>query len=181
MPPTSGRGREKWVRPPLTFFFHARPAVRLKIEISLATIADDNEKGYIINMRAEALGGAPSVTQGMNSISKPFTDGMPLRAIVEAMDTFVRGRGWYNPGSRRPQTPRNLATSLAIECAELLECFQWTESADLTEVADELADIVLYTAQLAGILGLDLDSAVSRKLHVNGGRTWDGETPPAAV
>lgn len=93
--------------------------------------------------------------------------------IASAMDEFVKSNGWYGVDSRRPQTPRNLAMSLAIESAELLECFQWAEHADLSDVADEIADVILYTVQLARVTGVDVEKAVTDKLHKNLTRRWD--------
>jgi 8-oxo-dGTP diphosphatase len=50
---------------------------------------------------------------------------MQLKELEERMHAFVRGKGWYDVDSPKPQTPRNLAASLAIEAAEVLEHFQW--------------------------------------------------------
>lgn len=83
------------------------------------------------------------------------------------MDGFVAARGWYETDSAKPQNPRNLAMSISIEANELLECFQWTETINSDHAADELADVVLYAAQLANVLGIDLGSAVDRKLEAN--------------
>lgn len=90
------------------------------------------------------------------------------------MDDFVRGKGWYEPSSPRPQTPRNLAVSLNLEAAEVLEHFQWRDKAvDTDELAGELADVTLYLLQLAMISGIDLEQAVLAKLAVNNHREWD--------
>ena len=89
------------------------------------------------------------------------------------MDAFVRGRGWYEPDSPRPQTPRNVAISLNLEAAEILELFQWSEAADPAELAPELADVLLYLLQLARLHGIDLAQAVLDKLAVNAGRRWE--------
>ncbi|HEX2070128.1 MAG TPA: nucleotide pyrophosphohydrolase [Thermoleophilaceae bacterium] len=83
------------------------------------------------------------------------------------MDTFVAERGWYGAGSPKPQTARNLASSIAIEAAEVVECFQWAEDADPDEVAAELADVVLYAAQLANVIDVDLGAAVAAKMALN--------------
>ena len=99
---------------------------------------------------------------------------MDLRELSEQMQRFVTAKGWYAPDSPRPQTPRNIATSLAIEAAEVLEHFQWEEAiADRPELAAELADVMLYLMQLATISGIDLEQAVLDKLKVNYSRTWD--------
>jgi dCTP diphosphatase len=90
-----------------------------------------------------------------------------LRDIQVAMDEFVEARGWYGDGSAKPQEPRNLAASIALEASEVLECFQWGDPANPDEVAAELADVVLYVAQLANVLGIDLAAAVSEKQRLN--------------
>lgn len=99
---------------------------------------------------------------------------MDLKALTEEMNRLVAAKGWYAADSPRPQTPRNLAASLSIEAAEVLEHFQWGEQpADRAELADELADVLLYLLQLASISGIDLEQAALDKLRVNHGRHWD--------
>src|SRR5690554_4257056 len=97
---------------------------------------------------------------------------MDLQELTAAMHAFVRAKGWYAPGSPRPQTPRNLAASLAIEAAEVLEHFQWGEQAPTPQLAAELADVALYLLQLASVSGIDLEQAILAKLQVNYGRQW---------
>jgi NTP pyrophosphatase (non-canonical NTP hydrolase) len=97
---------------------------------------------------------------------------MTLQDLTTAMHRFVTAKGWYAPGSPRPQTPRNLAASLAIEAAEILEHYQWNETADKDELAGELADVALYLLQLASITGVDLEQAILEKLKVNYEREW---------
>jgi NTP pyrophosphatase (non-canonical NTP hydrolase) len=89
------------------------------------------------------------------------------------MHAFVTSKGWYEPNSAKPQTSRNLAISLAIEAAEVLEHFQWREeSADLESLASELADVGLYLLQLASVSGIDLEQAIVDKLARNQNRQW---------
>jgi len=98
---------------------------------------------------------------------------MTIAELTEEMHRFVAAMGWVAPDSPRPQTPRNLAVSLALESAEVLEHFQWTESTpDRAELASELADVALYLLQLASISQIDLEQAVLDKLRVNYGREW---------
>ena len=98
---------------------------------------------------------------------------MTLADLTAEMHRFVAAKGWYEPNSPRPQTQRNLAASLAIEAAEVLEHFQWDgQEVDKTELAGELADVALYLLQLASISGVDLEQAVLEKLKVNYGREW---------
>ena len=99
---------------------------------------------------------------------------MDLPQLSEEMHRFVSAKGWYDADSLRPQTPRNIATSLALEAAEVLEHFQWGEtSPDRAELAAELADVTLYLLQLASLCQIDLEQAVLDKLQVNYTRTWD--------
>ena len=80
---------------------------------------------------------------------------------------FRDDRDW-----RQFHNPKDLAISLSLEAAELLECFQW--SGKDTEVAgktaamkEELSDVVIYALLLADRLGLDLDAAVREKIQIN--------------
>ena len=99
---------------------------------------------------------------------------MDLKTLESLMHTFVESKGWYQDDSPHPQTSKNLAISLVIEAAEVLEHFQWGEEAvDKKALAGELADVTLYLLQLASIQGIDLGQAVVDKLKVNDGRTWD--------
>lgn len=68
--------------------------------------------------------------------------------------------------------PKDLALSISLEAAELLEVFQWS-GADLEcegkrdRIAEELADVLNYCVLMADRCGLDLDEIVQRKLRVN--------------
>lgn len=102
---------------------------------------------------------------------------MHLRELTQAMHAFVRAKGWYEADSPRPQTARNLAASLAIEAAEVLEQFQWGDAAAAPELAGELADVALYLLQLASVMDIDLEQAILDKLRANYGRRWDALGP----
>ena len=68
----------------------------------------------------------------------------------------------------RFHSPENLAKSIVIEAAELLECFQWSDSDyDLQHVKEELADVLIYTQDLLDKLGLDADEIVNMKMEQN--------------
>lgn len=89
---------------------------------------------------------------------------------------MVHSKGWYAEDSKRPQTPRNLAISLALEAAEILEHFQFREQAKgKEELAGELADVALYLLQLASVTGIDLERAILDKIKINKTREWDQE------
>ena len=98
---------------------------------------------------------------------------MELKALEEAMQAFVEGKGWYKPDSPHPQTPKNIAISLVLEANEVLEHFQWNEqAADKAELAGELADVLLYLLQIARLHNIDLGQAVMDKLDINAKREW---------
>ena len=101
---------------------------------------------------------------------------MDIKDLTEAMNRFVRSKGWYDENSKRPQTPRNLAISLALEAAEILEHFQWRDEVkEKEELESELADVALYLLELASITEIDLEEAILKKLEVNKTRKWDQE------
>lgn len=86
---------------------------------------------------------------------------------VDAVLSFRDKRGWA-----RFHNSKDLALSLSIEAAELLECFQWSGT-DLeveqrrNDMAEELADVMIYGVLLADRLGLRLDDIVRQKLARN--------------
>jgi len=98
---------------------------------------------------------------------------MDIKELTERMHAFVRSKGWYEADSKRPQTPRNLSISLALEAAEILEHFQWNENFDRDALGEELADVALYLLQLASIAEIDLEEAIVNKLESNAHREWD--------
>ncbi len=99
---------------------------------------------------------------------------LTINDLTEKMNTLVKSKGWYEAGSKRPQTPKNLSISLALEAAEIMEHFQWREEVkDKDELASELADVALYLLQLASVLKTDLEQAILKKLEINKSRTWD--------
>jgi NTP pyrophosphatase (non-canonical NTP hydrolase) len=98
---------------------------------------------------------------------------MTLAELTERMHKMVRDKGWYEADSKRPQTPRNIATSLVLEAGEVLEHFQWSEAYNREELSGELADVALYLMQLASLCDIDLEQAILKKVAVNYERTWD--------
>lgn len=94
-----------------------------------------------------------------------------LQSLTQSLRDFAQARDWGQFHS-----PKNLASALSVEAAELLEHFQWmTEAqsrsldAEKTEqVAAEAADVLLYLLQLCDKLGIDLTAAARAKLLVNG-------------
>lgn len=82
---------------------------------------------------------------------------------INRIRKFTEDREWD-----RFHTPENLAKSIVIEAAELLECFQWSDSNyDLQHVKEELADVLVYAQDLLDKLGLDADEIVNMKMDQN--------------
>jgi NTP pyrophosphatase (non-canonical NTP hydrolase) len=99
---------------------------------------------------------------------------MDIKALTDVINKFVTDKGWYADDSIFPQTPRNIAVSVAVEAAELLEHFQFADMPkDPSELAGELADVANYLFQLAYLLDIDLEQAILDKLKLNYDRTWE--------
>ncbi len=81
---------------------------------------------------------------------------------IDRIRKFSADRNW-----EQFHTPENLAKSIAIEAAELLECYQWTGQADAEHVKQELADVIVYCRNLLDALGLDEDEIVNAKMDQN--------------
>ncbi len=93
-----------------------------------------------------------------------------LEGLRDALRQFALDRDWDQFHS-----PKNLATALTVEAAELLEHFQWLKDGSAAElppgkhgmVREELADVLLYLIRLADKLEVDLVAAARDKLEVN--------------
>ena len=82
---------------------------------------------------------------------------------IERIRKLTEDRDWDQFHS-----PANLAKSIVIEAAELLECFQWSdEEYDLQHVKEELADVMVYSQNLLDKLGLDADEIINMKMTQN--------------
>ncbi len=98
-----------------------------------------------------------------------------LAQLRSRVAEFVSARSW-----EQFHTPKNLSGAIAIEAAELMEHFQWLtgeqataavqDEAERTAVADEMADVLIYTLSLANALGVDVSAAVLGKLERNESR-----------
>ena len=82
---------------------------------------------------------------------------------IERIRKFTEDRDWDQFHS-----PANLAKSLVIEAAELLECFQWSDTDyNLQHVQEELAVVLVYSQNLLDKLGLDAAVIVNKKMSQN--------------
>ena len=82
---------------------------------------------------------------------------------IDRIRKFTEDRDWD-----QFHFPENLAKSIVIEAAELLECFQWSdEGYDLQHVKEELADVMVYSQNLLDKLGLDADEIINMKMTMN--------------
>lgn len=90
-----------------------------------------------------------------------------LQALLRA---FAVERDWD-----QFHTPKNLATALSVEAAELLEPFQWLTTGGLDELGPdnlkairfELADVFAYLLMLADKLDVNLIEALREKIDIN--------------
>lgn len=82
--------------------------------------------------------------------------------IKEEIIKFQKERDW-----KKFHTPENLAKSISIESAELLEHFQWGKEYDIGEVGEELADVLIYCFYMADALDLDVKEIIFDKMEKN--------------
>lgn len=93
-----------------------------------------------------------------------------LDDLRERLRRFAAERDW-----EQFHTPKNLAMSVAIEAAEIMEHFQWLtavqslelDDATRNEVAHEIADVLLYLVRLADVLEIDMVAAAREKIDLN--------------
>ena len=108
-----------------------------------------------------------------------------ITVIRQRLQQFVTARQWD-----QYHTPKNLAMSIAIEAAELMEHFQWTtpegsqrvvhDEASRTHIAEELADILIYCLHFANQTGIDVSQSIDGKLTRNEARFPAGFVPRSA-
>jgi len=94
-----------------------------------------------------------------------------VKDLRELVEQFVHERHW-----EPYHQPKNLAASISIEAAELLELFQWEDldKADvrsnkllMSRIKDEAADIMVYILSLSNSLQFDLSDAIAKKMVAN--------------
>ncbi len=86
-----------------------------------------------------------------------------MKKIIDEVIDFRNKRGWQNNDK-----PGNLAKSIIIEAAELLENYQWGEEfADLENIKEEIADVLIYSIAFAYDQGFDIEKIIREKLVKN--------------
>lgn len=86
-----------------------------------------------------------------------------MDSIIEKVIKFRNDRGWETNDK-----PENLAKSIIIEAAELLENYQWgPDHADMENVKEEIADVLIYAIAMAYDLGFDIEKIIDEKLKKN--------------
>ena len=96
-----------------------------------------------------------------------------LEELKVKVNDFIEKRNWS-----KYHTPKNLAMSISIEAAEILELFQWYTNEEAQEkvrdepdlklsLADELADVLIYCLSMSNTCEIDLAEAICKKLKVN--------------
>jgi len=85
---------------------------------------------------------------------------MDTGALLEQLRAFVAEREW-----QQFHTSENLAKSISIEAAELLELYQWDSEADEARLKEELADVLTYCLLLADRHNFDVAEIVLQKLE----------------
>lgn len=105
----------------------------------------------------------------MSSSNPPNARDTSIADMQAWVDRFADERQW-----ERYHTPKNLAMSIAIEAAEIMELYQWSSDkgcdqthANESPLAEELADVLSYVLRLASVTGIDLAAALSAKMEKN--------------
>ncbi|MGG3235823.1 nucleotide pyrophosphohydrolase [Priestia flexa] len=91
-----------------------------------------------------------------------------IEHLINLVNSFRDKRNW-----RQYHNPKDLAISISIEVAELLEAFQWISSeealnANKENIQEEIADVLIYSLMLCSDLGLDVREIIEEKMMKNG-------------
>ena len=91
-----------------------------------------------------------------------------MKTLTKDIIQFRDERNW-----RQYHNPKDLAISVNLEASELLEHFQWTDGQAAVEskrgeIADELADVMIYCLMMAHDMGLDPETIIRNKMVKNG-------------
>ena len=88
--------------------------------------------------------------------------------LKKKINQFRDDRNW-----RQYHNEKDLALSISLEASELLELFQWKESEAVVDnkrerIAEELADVLIYSYMMADNMDFDIDEIIEEKLKKNG-------------
>ena len=91
-----------------------------------------------------------------------------MKDLIKEINAFRDERNW-----RQYHNSKDLALSLSLEAAELLENFQWLSAEEGAEqnienIKDELADVFIYGLMMADGLDIDMEEAIRAKIKKNG-------------
>ncbi|MGD6875248.1 nucleotide pyrophosphohydrolase [Bacillus infantis] len=91
-----------------------------------------------------------------------------IQKLIQSINEFRDERNW-----RQYHNPKDLAISISIEAAELLEDFQWVSSEEALKeneenIREEIADVLIYSLMLCSDLGLNVSEIVEEKMVKNG-------------
>lgn len=106
-------------------------------------------------------------------------DILDISKLKLELSEFAKNRNW-----NEFHTPKNLVMAASVEMAELVEIFQWLNnqqsyfsndkpviiagnSFKLTDVANEIADVILYLIRLSDILDINISCAIKNKINLN--------------
>ena len=105
-------------------------------------------------------------------MTMPAAADTTLLDLTERIRAFAKARDW-----EQFHAPKNLAMAIACEAGELMEHFLWTDTeeshalcldaAKRTEVAQELADVLIYALRLADVAGFDATKEILAKMNRN--------------
>jgi NTP pyrophosphatase (non-canonical NTP hydrolase) len=98
-----------------------------------------------------------------------------IQELMTKLDQFIDERNW-----RKSQNPKDLAISISIEAAELLEDFQWISSEEALQknkenIREEIADVLIYSLMLCSRLDLDVKEIIEEKMVKNARKYPVGE------
>ena len=85
-----------------------------------------------------------------------------MKEITDRIIKFRDDRDW-----KQFQSLENLAKSISIESAELLENFQWDNNYDIEHVKEELADVLIYSYLMAITMDVDIKEIMLKKIEKN--------------
>jgi NTP pyrophosphatase (non-canonical NTP hydrolase) len=95
----------------------------------------------------------------------------PIKELQDKLIKFREDRDW-----KQFHNPKDVALSLVLEAAEVLEHFQWKNAAEIEQyieehrgdIAEEIADVFNWVLILSHDLGIDLVEATKKKIEKNG-------------